>query len=260
MISFGDELKRERELRGISLDQLARATKIGVRFLRAIDAGQVDAIPGEFYRRAYIRAYARYLGLDEDRTLARYSFTTASPAPQTAIPEPTEHWRKLPLASAKWAALAIAGVVLSGAAAAVLRRSPEPTPSHPAHVAAAASASTPPVTSGADRPGELPFVSAELEPPEMDEADLLTLKLRLKIEEPCWLEIRVDGSQVVEGLMLRGFEKEVEGRSEICFSLGNAGGVSFWVNDRPGKPLGLPGQVRKDVCITPENLTELVVS
>jgi cytoskeletal protein RodZ len=258
MISFGDELKRERELRGISLDQLARATKIGVRFLRAIDAGQVDAIPGEFYRRAYIRAYARYLGLDEEQALARYSFTMARPAPPPpAIPEPTARWQRLPLASAKWATLGLAGVVLSGAAAAVLRRSPEPTP---AQVAAATSASTPPVTSGADRPGKLPFVSEELEAPETKEADLPSLKLSLKVEEPCWLEIRVDGSQVVEGLMLRGFQKEVEARAEICFSLGNAGGVSFWVNDQPGKPLGLPGQVRKNICITPENLTELVVS
>ena len=77
MFSFGDELKRERESRGIRLAQIAETTNVGVRFLGAIESGRVDIIPGRFYQRAYVRAYARYLGLDEERILTAYEFAAA---------------------------------------------------------------------------------------------------------------------------------------------------------------------------------------
>jgi hypothetical protein len=60
--------------------------------------------------------------------------------------------------------------------------------------------------------------------------------------------------------MHQGFEKEVQAVEEIRLWLGNAGGISIWINDRPAKPLGRPGQVRKDVRITHENLAEFLAS
>ncbi|MGH9391569.1 MAG: helix-turn-helix domain-containing protein, partial [Vicinamibacteria bacterium] len=75
MASLSERLKRERELRGISLKQISEETRIGVRFLQALEDDRLDIIPGEFYRRSYLRAYARYLGLDEDRALNVYDFS-----------------------------------------------------------------------------------------------------------------------------------------------------------------------------------------
>src|SRR3990172_1845514 len=75
MASLSERLKRERELRGISLKQISEETRIGVRFLQALEDDRLDVIPGEFYRRSYLRAYARYLGLDEDRALNVYDFS-----------------------------------------------------------------------------------------------------------------------------------------------------------------------------------------
>jgi hypothetical protein len=154
----------------------------------------------------------------------------------------------------KWAALAIAGVGLSGAAAAVWRRAPEANPT-PSQLEAFQSATgRVGLVSRSANPVRLPFVRDEL---EEEEPPPTSLRLTLKIDEPCWLEIRADGEPVAEGIMLRGFEKEFEA-AEICLSLGNAGGVSYWIDGRAGNSLGQLGQVRKNVCITPENVDDFV--
>jgi hypothetical protein len=97
---------------------------------------------------------------------------------------------------------------------------------------------------------------------EIDEgpAEALPLRLLIKVDEPCWLEVLADGEIAAQGLMLRGFEKEIQAEEELRLWLGNAGGVSIWLNERPGVSLGRHGQVRKDVLITAENLKEFVAS
>jgi len=69
---FGERLRRERELRGISLDEIAAATKIGTRLLRALEAEQFDLLPGGIFNKGYVRAYARHLGLNEEKAVADY--------------------------------------------------------------------------------------------------------------------------------------------------------------------------------------------
>jgi cytoskeleton protein RodZ len=69
---FGENLRREREMRGVSLEEISAATKIGVRLLEAIEAEDFSKLPGGIFGRSFIRAYARYLGLDEEALLAEY--------------------------------------------------------------------------------------------------------------------------------------------------------------------------------------------
>ena len=84
MASLSEKLRRERELRGISLKQISDDTRIRVRFLEALEEGRLERIPGEFYRRSYLRAYARYLELDEDRAVNTYIFSqNERPTPET---------------------------------------------------------------------------------------------------------------------------------------------------------------------------------
>ena len=72
MASIGQELKRERELRGIPLQEIADSTKINIRFLRALEEDQFDILPEKFFTRGIIRTYAKYLGLDEESVLNIY--------------------------------------------------------------------------------------------------------------------------------------------------------------------------------------------
>ena len=63
MASFGENLRRERELRGVDLRDIADATKISVRFLQALEQDRVDVLPGGIFPRAFVRQYAKELGL-----------------------------------------------------------------------------------------------------------------------------------------------------------------------------------------------------
>jgi len=67
---FGEYLRREREMRGVSLEEISTATRISIRFLEAIETEELSKLPGGIFTRSFVRTYARYLGLDEERVLA----------------------------------------------------------------------------------------------------------------------------------------------------------------------------------------------
>ena len=70
--SFGEKLKREREKRKVSLDEIALSTKIGTRMLHALEEEKFEQLPGGIFNKGFVRAYARHLGLDEDQAVADY--------------------------------------------------------------------------------------------------------------------------------------------------------------------------------------------
>ena len=77
MSSFGDGLKQEREKKKITLDQVAVSTKISVRMLRAIEDEKFDQLPGGIFNKGFVRAYARHLGMDEEKAVADYLAASA---------------------------------------------------------------------------------------------------------------------------------------------------------------------------------------
>ncbi len=72
MGSFGEKLKREREMRAITLEEIAEATKIGTRSLRALEEEHFDQLPGGIFNKGFVRAYAKFLGIDEEQAVADY--------------------------------------------------------------------------------------------------------------------------------------------------------------------------------------------
>jgi cytoskeleton protein RodZ len=78
------ELATIRKNRGITLEQIANVTKIGVRTLEAIERGEFRKLPGGIYDTSYIRQYARAIDYDEDAILAEYRRAR----PQKNVPQP----------------------------------------------------------------------------------------------------------------------------------------------------------------------------
>jgi len=266
MPSVGEELRRERELRGIGLEEIAEETNIGIRFLEAIDSDQLEVIPGDFYRRASLKAYARYLGIDADRILATYEFRSEVDiaATKSLHNEPSSGNNPEGSRAKKWGTLIVGALGLSVAVFVVwpvvgtLSSSlpPSANPLEQVDQPTAANAASP-VNRGETAPTSGPVVRDEIDEVA---AEQLPLRLIIKVDEPCWLEVRADSEIAVQGLMLKGFEKEIQAEEELRLWLGNAGGVSVWLNERPCLSFGRPGQVRKDILITPENLIEFVES
>ena len=72
MASFGDTLKRERELREITLREISDATKINVRYLEALEQNRFDSLPGGLFNKGFIRAYSTYIGVDGEAMVNCY--------------------------------------------------------------------------------------------------------------------------------------------------------------------------------------------
>jgi cytoskeleton protein RodZ len=70
--NFGSYLKHERELRGVSLEEISGATKIHIRFLKGLEENKFDELPGEVFIKGYIRSYANIIGSDVEEVLNIY--------------------------------------------------------------------------------------------------------------------------------------------------------------------------------------------
>ncbi|HET9672169.1 MAG TPA: RodZ domain-containing protein [Actinomycetota bacterium] len=77
----GPALRRARELRGLTLDEAARDTKLRVEQLDALEREEFGVLPGDVYVRASLRTYAAYLGLDADELAGQYGRAVEAPEP-----------------------------------------------------------------------------------------------------------------------------------------------------------------------------------
>jgi len=81
-------LKREREQRKITLDEISLSTKISTRLLLAIEEEHFDQLPGGIFNKGFVRAYARSVGLDEAQAVADYELASGvNLTPETALAE-----------------------------------------------------------------------------------------------------------------------------------------------------------------------------
>lgn len=72
MPSFGETLRRERELRQISLREISEATKINLRYLDSLERDDFRHLPGGVFNKGFVRAYAQYIGVDADGMVDAY--------------------------------------------------------------------------------------------------------------------------------------------------------------------------------------------
>jgi len=112
MPSFGETLRRERELRQISLREISEATKINLRYLEALERDDFRHLPGGVFNKGFVRAFAQFIGIDADAMVMAYldeerSQEARSPAVSTEPPPATA-----PAGVRWWVATLIAVLVL----------------------------------------------------------------------------------------------------------------------------------------------------
>lgn len=240
MASFGETLRRERELRGVSLREIADSTKISIRFLQALEEDRLDVLPGGVFRRSFVKQYAEYLGLDAQRVVAEFEHAHRPPA-EDARAEPTLRERASP------GTYFLVGVFTVGAVLAIIKANGERD-----GVASGPAMPPPSALPVAHAPAPTPL-PVMVEQPEVD-----GLVLMLSARQSCWVQVKLDGETVLDRVLEEGQSETIEARGEIVLSVGNAGGLSFTVNDRPGLSLGRSGEVRRGIVISRENLPSLV--
>jgi cytoskeletal protein RodZ len=89
-MSFGQALRRERELRRISLREVAHATKIRLRYLEAMERNDFECLPGGLFNRGFVRAYCEHIGIDPEAMVNAYLLEQRTEAETAATAGPAD--------------------------------------------------------------------------------------------------------------------------------------------------------------------------
>ena len=281
MGAFGDRLRREREMRGITLDEITESTKIARRHLEALEGEHFDQLPGGVFNKGFVKAYARFLGIDEDQAVADYSAAAhEQPEPEDKFPleiheEPNRELNprrsKLPVA---FAIAALIGVLVGyfffvkskshsakdGENSPEVAITPGTTETRPSETPAQprASAATPaPVQ-------HVPAAAVPVKPQETQPAAQTvsesakkaekTFIILVRAKEDAWVSIVADGKSVMQKVLTADKKKQVKAGKQVVLRTGNAGGIEVSFN---GRPLGAIGNENEPRTLT-FNATGLV--
>ena len=256
LASFGEELRREREIRGISLKEIADATKISKRFLEAIERNDHRTLPAPVFTRGFVREYARYLGLSCEEMVNRYNFAAAGDdrieksaqlerLVQPALPIEREPAKKkgIPPAYARIDRnvylLLILVAALAGIAWWAIQHKRKEAELARAEVARATA-----TENAKHRVVLAPVPAAPVAPaPKGDEP----LRLVIELTDDCYLDLEVDGKTVMKDDYRLGTRETLEAKDSFHFKrIGNAAAVILMLNDKQIPPLGRDGQVIKN--------------
>lgn len=273
----GQALKEAREAQGRTQEEIADATRISLRHLRAIEEGNESDLPEVFYVRSFLKKYADAVGLSANEVADAYR-----KAPAPTLSTPSMGMSLGPIVYYVGIAALIGGVLAlawhfqpkvsvvsepSPTPAPSLKPSPKavpvfgptmkpaasPTPTSPKPAASPTpsalpvAAATPSVapsptesagTALSPSPGATPTASPAAETSPTPQAG----RVELVIQERSWVEVRSGGKLVFEGLMRPGQRRTITGDS-VEVTAGNAGGVRIFVNGTDRGTLGDRGMV-----------------
>lgn len=266
MDSTGEILRRARNERRLTLDEVSIRTRINRKYLAAIESGDRDAVPGGFFYKSFVRQYATALSTDDDNVLDEVEQSLAAEQPaspsgpdeevlRSLVSNADENGASSPFASRSAAAyallliLAIAGTSglymlwhraqqAQAAGEATRRTRPQaqaPAPVVPQPPVAAPTAALPASTTPTNPP-----VSAEDK-----------IALNVSANEETWFSLSADGKTVFSGILAEGENKAFRAKDNARMRIGNAGGLDIVFNGKATGPLGPLGQV-VTVVFTPE--------
>jgi len=275
---FGEHLKRERELRGVSLDEIAAATRIKTSFLEALENGRWDELPGGAFNRGFVRATAHFLGLDEDGMVAEYAQETGGESQAKLMAQPSGAMPR----DYRPAIMAIAAllVVIVGAAWFIhhklfLKRQKRvedamaaaaaASPKVPASVAVTNAPQPPAIpTNTAPDPAPTQTVPAAGLTPEPSPAPAAAtvpptpavpefLKLRLETSKTSVIRVMGDGKLLFKGRLHSDDPKNFQARDGFEVTSNEPGATKLRLNGEP-VPFGAAGRHGGTVSLSREDL------
>lgn len=242
--SFGDELRRERLVREVTLEEIASATKISLRLLSALERSDLVKLPAPVFTRGFIRAYCLHLGLDPVDKINAYLAVVQTGAAPLPSGRPGLGSRFLR------GRRSTAGTILGGVTATLLLLGLIASPDHRRPVAHSSGvALVEPVSFKNVSPSNEPTPLIREDAPRVFSSNEGGIALVLDFDEPSWIEISADGQKVFGGLVTAGESRRFEAQKDFRVTLGNAGGVRVSVDGRPGERLGRPGEVVRNVVL-----------
>lgn len=253
-LTFGEELRRERLIREVTLEEISGATKISIRLLKALESSDLVRLPAPVFTRGFIRAYSRHLGLDPEEMVNAYLADVAPEKGREAGGPKSGRLRSRFLRGRR----AAAGTIVVSVAAILLVLGLIARPQRRATAtASAASRTVAPVSfkNVSVSPGPAPAIQQVQRQPAIQQAQQQIVapepssgvSMLLEFEEDSWTQVSADGQPIFSGLIKRGTKRQFEARQGFRLTLGNAGGVRVTVDGHALEPLGGAGQVIRDL-------------
>ena len=258
MSSVGAYLRQLRETRGVSLEEIARVTRVGSSYLHALEGDDFAALPEPVFTRGFVRAYCQALGETPDEALALYDGRSEASAPalapsavRTRPPSAASHASTGPASRTRgpvlvsFILLVVLGVALFAVTLAL--QSGRET-SDERRGARAAMPASPGVSSG--RPPDAPASAATPLPGSgpgtagaPSAAQPSSYRLVARAVEPTWIRVRTEEGQTTEETIPAGQIREWFSTRPFILTVGNAGGIKLELNGRAVPPLGPSGVV-----------------
>jgi len=284
MGSFGERMQREREMRSIALEEIAESTKISCRMLRALEEEDFDKLPGGIFNKGFVRAYAKFLGIDEEQAVLDYQAafvekqqkqatnghngmpatdvmaTLAAAAERERKPEPDHAAGFMRAAVIIVCILGIGGLAWKYVWPRLTPASTQQQPSDAAPAQTPQKSTTPPAAQASSEPAvTVPLkVDAATKAPETTPAESApaateeaatpsggTFRLRLHARETSWIEVTADGSVLMRGELSPSSTRSFQAAKEMVVVLGNAKGVDLSYNGKPLPQFAAEPRARK---------------
>lgn len=266
MASFGDELRRERELRDISLKEISESTNIPIRFLEALEQNNFSILPGGAYTRGFIRSYAKHIGVNIEETVDAYQLERdrqdgarpGEPKRETEIATGGEKPAKGgPAGLLVGSAVVIAGAIIGliywlGAANARTSAEGNETSAHVAALKAKVKkAGALPASPTESSPPASASVAGEVVPPPTSvegpaPAPAVERLVRVRALETTWVRLTCAGEVQFQGDLWVGSERHFPCREPMLLSAGNGGAIECSVDTAGLQFLGDRGETVRD--------------
>jgi cytoskeletal protein RodZ len=242
-MDVGATLRRARTRKGLTIEQLARSTKINASILEALENNDFDRLPASVYTRGFLRSYAREVDLHPEDTVEQYleQFETAppivfEPAEPVQSPEYADSADEAPRSRTividprQLPIPALAAIALALAVGGYFVFARQGADSGVATTAEAANSASAP---------------APAQQPEIAQVSNVTpdvLRVEIKATGPCWVSATADRESALSRLMQAGDVHALEARDELVLRVGDPSTVTVVVNGVAARPLGRAGQ------------------
>jgi cytoskeletal protein RodZ len=250
MSSLGIRLRELREAKGVSLDDIARSTRVGRRHLEALETDSWAELPAPVFVKGFIRAYCDFLDASPDEALGVYREATG----ESAKPERVQSiLRSGPSRRAGPLVISLVLFIALGASLFALRLGLKSSPPSAPATSASARGDTASVPSSASIPAATaPVIQTQPVPVSAADAKPAAQRLVIHAVEPTWIRVQVDDGQVSEELLPAGAGREWTAARRFVLTVGNAGGLEIDLNGKRMPALGARGAVIQKLVLPPE--------
>ncbi|MEK6759429.1 MAG: RodZ domain-containing protein [Deltaproteobacteria bacterium] len=266
MESPGEYLRRERELRRVSLTKIFEVTRVPVKALEALEADNYENLPHPTFVKGYIKSYCKALGLDENDAVLRYEIYLRENAPdkpeahkvkgalhrKLVIPDDERlSFLRLSRSARTYLIYGAVGIVLILAGYLFFSGDPDTVAPEPqaaleqsAPPAPALQSSEPPQTEAGTASTEVKVSVDDASVPPSGQAGLSAGRHTLSVtaREVAWIKIRIDGKEATEVILKAGESFSWDAAETFSLLVGNAGGIDMVYDGAKLPPLGKSGE------------------